>query len=338
LKAFVISNPTKLASVLELLAPARDPKNAYRVKLLAGGQDLFTEMKEHLVEPERLVNLKSIPGLDVVGIQGDTIALNPLVTLERLETQRHINERAVVLSEAAHSVASPQIRSVGTVGGNLNQRPRCLYYRLEEARCLKKGGDVCFSAEGHNRYNAILGGGPSYIVHPSDLAPALIALDAQVHVASVARGLRSMPLEKYYTLPKNSDVTRETVLEPDEILTAVTFDLLPAGARSTYVKFKEKESYDFALAAVALRLDFDGTTVRKARLVLGGVAPIPWRVPAAEAALEGQTFAGGKVDEALAAKVCDLALAGAVPMSDNAFKIPLTKALVLEALTKLARA
>lgn len=330
MKAFILSNPKKIGSALDLLAPARDPKNASKIMPLAGGQDLLTELKEHLVEPDRLVNLKSIPGLDQLAIQGERVELKPLVTIARIESEPKLMERARVFAEAAHSIASPQIRSVGTIGGNLNQRPRCLYYRLEEARCLKKGGTECFSVLGMNRYNAILGGGPSYIVHPSDLAPALIALDAHVHMVSSERGVRSMPLEKYYTLPGDGDIRRETVLKPDELLTGVTFDLPPSGSRSTYVKFKERESYDFALSAVALRLELEGGVVKLARLVLGGVAPIPWRVPAAEAALVGQ-----KIDEATIAKVQNLALAGAEPLSQNAFKIPLTKALVGIALRSL---
>ncbi len=332
MKPFILSNPKKLGAALELLSIARDSKNAAKIMPLAGGQDLLTELKEHLVEPDRLVNLKTIPGLDVIATQGDKVALNPLVTLARIENEPRFQERARVLIEAARSIASPQIRSVGTVGGNLNQRPRCLYYRLEEARCLKKGGTECFSVGGTNRYNAILGGGPSYFVHPSDLAPALIALDAVALMVSTERGMRSMPLEKYYTLPGDGDMSRETVLKPDELLTGITFDLPPPGTRSTYLKFKERETYDFALASVALRLAFDGDVVKDARLVLGGVAPIPWRVPAAEAALVGH-----RIDDATIAKVADLALAGAEPLSQNAFKIPLTKGLVAAALRALAR-
>lgn len=331
MKAFVLQNPRKLGDALNLLAAARDPKNAGRIVPLAGGQDLLTELKEHLLEPDQLVNLKTIPGLDAIRLGGDRVEIQPLVTLARLEAEARLAERARVLVEAAGSIASPQIRSVGTVGGNLNQRPRCAYYRMEEARCLKKGGKECFSVQGSNRWNAILGGGPSYIVHPSDLAPALVALDAEVHLASSARGLRSMPLEKFFTLPAEGDVRRETVLEADELLNAVTLTLPPAGSRSTYLKFKEKESYDFALSAVAARVDLEGGSVRLARIVLGGVAPIPWRVPAAEAVLVGKPL-----DEGTIALAAEAALAGAKPLSDNAFKVPLTKALVVRALRALA--
>lgn len=332
MKAFVLTNPVKLSAALDALAAARDAKNEGKILPLAGGQDLLTEMKEHLVEPDRLVNLKSIPGLDVIATQGDRVALNPLVTLARIESDPSFRERARVLAEAASSIASPQVRSVGTVGGNLNQRPRCPYYRLEEARCLKKGGRECFSVQGHNRTNAILGGGPSYIVHPSDLAPALIALDADVHLVSTQGGARTMPLAAFYKLPSDGDVTRETVLRPDELLTGVTFTLPPVGSRSTYLKFKEKESYDFALAAVAARVEFSGDVVALARLVLGGVAPIPWRVSAAEKALVGRAL-----DETAIAEAAQIALAGAKPLSDNAFKVPLTQALIAQALRGLAR-
>ncbi|MBL8858452.1 MAG: xanthine dehydrogenase family protein subunit M [Planctomycetes bacterium] len=330
MKAFILSNPKSVKDALQLLAVARDSKQAKAIQPLAGGQDLLTEMKEHLAEPDRLVNLKGIAELDYLRNLDGKVQIGALATLARMEKNNLLNEHARVLFEAAHSIASPQIRSVGTIGGNLNQRPRCLYYRLEEANCLKKGGKECFAYSGMNRYNAILGGGPSYIVHPSDLAPALIALDATVFIAG-RTGPREMPLESYYKLPSVGDVRTETVREPDELLLSVSFQLPAPGTRSTYLKFKERESYDFALASVALVLGFDGDVIRHARLVLGGVAPVPWRVRAAEAALVGQ-----KADTQTAEKAAELALAGAVPLSGNAFKIPLTKSLIVRAIRSLA--
>lgn len=330
MKAFVLSTPKTLASALALLEVARDAKNPNLSVPMAGGQDLLTEMKEHLAEPDRVVNLKSIPGLDGLNVAGERVSIGALVTLARLESERALLDKARVLVEAAHSIASPQIRSVGTVGGNLNQRPRCWYYRLEGARCLKKGGTECLSYGGLNKYNAILGGGPSYIVHPSDLAPALVALDAEVKLAS-SSGVRTLALEKFYTLPSDGDVTRETVLRRDEVLTEVTFPTPAANTRSTYIKFKERESYDFALVSVALVLALEGGVIRRARLVLGGVAPIPWRVAAAEAALVGQ-----KPDAAAAKNAADLVLRGAEPLGQNAYKIPLAKALITRAVTSLA--
>ena len=159
------------------------------------------------------------------------------------------------LAEAAHSIATPQIRNLGTVGGNLCQRPRCWYFRLEEVICLKKGGSECYAASGENKYNAIIGGGPSYIVHPSDLAPMLLALGATVTVTGAA-GKRVIPLDKFFTLPSEGNIRRENVLKNDDIITQINVPASPLAAQSTYLKFKERESLDFALAsaAVAVRL------------------------------------------------------------------------------------
>jgi xanthine dehydrogenase YagS FAD-binding subunit len=329
-KAFQLQSPRSLQAALGLLAGIEDGKKGRAAVPMAGGQDLLTEMKEHLAAPDRVVNLKSIPGLDEIEIAGGRVRIGALVTLQQIEEHAELSKVARVLVEAAHSVASPQIRSVGTVGGNLNQRPRCWYYRLEGAKCLKKGGSTCFSYEGLNKYNAILGGGPSHIVHPSDLAPALVALDAEVTLASQS-GTRTVALGKYYTLPADAAVTRETVLRPDEILTEVSFPVPAAGSRSTYVKFKERSSYDFALSAVALVIGSEGGTIRRARLVLGGVAPIPWRAEAAEAALVGKP-----AGEAAGKSAAEIALDDAYPLEQNGYKVPLTKALIARAVRSLA--
>ncbi len=332
MKAFELIQPASLDAALEALPGARDTKARDRVKLLAGGQDLLGELKEHLIEPQTLVNLKSIPGLDAIEHRDDgSLRLGALVTLARIEEDRTLRERFALLAEAAGAVASVQIRNAGTLGGNLCQRPRCWYYRHEQAVCIKKGGSECFAYGGLNKYNAILGGGPSYIVHPSDVAPALVALEAQAVIRG-KRGERQIPLEQFFTLPSEGSVLRENVLTSEEILTHV---IVPAqsGApwRSTYLKFRERGSYDFALSAVALRLSMDGDKVRAARLVLGGVAPIPWRCEKAEKALVGR-----EIDAQTAEFVGKLALEGAEPLEHNAYKILLTQGLITKALRKLA--
>src|SRR5256714_512769 len=236
---------------------------------------------------------------------------------------------SLLQSEAAHSVATPQIRNLGTVGGNLCQRPRCWYYRLEEAVCLKKGGSECFAAKGENKYNAILGGGPSYIVHPSDLAPVLVALGASASVVG-ADGKRTIPLEKFFTLPSEGNIRRENVLANDEIITEIQVPPSAFAARSTYLKFKERDSLDFALASVAAAVELgSGKTVKQARIVLGGVAPIPLRAPKAESYLAGENPSADALAEA-----ARRALEGAEPLAKNAYKIPLTQALVRRALAK----
>jgi xanthine dehydrogenase YagS FAD-binding subunit len=331
MKAFTLITPRTLEQAVGALAENVDASSAPPVRLLAGGQDLLTEMKERLVEPAKLVNLKGVPGLDQIELDAaGACRIGALVTVAALEAHAGVRERMRVLAEAAATVASPQIRNVGTVGGNLCQRPRCWYYRSEHAKCLKKGGDECFSYEGLNKYNAILGGGPSYIVHPSDLAPALVALGAEVVLRS-GKGERALTLEDFYTLPADGNLQQETVLAPDEVLTHVRVPAQPAGARSTWVKFRERGSFDFALSAVALSLRLDGRTVRDARVVLGGVAPVPWRARAAERALEGAAMEAATWEKAAKASV-----EGAEPLGQNGYKIPLTKGLVVRALQSLA--
>jgi len=200
---------------------------------------------------------------------------------------------------------------------------------LEEVVCLKKGGSECYAATGENKYNAIFGGGPSYIVHPSDLAPMLLALGASVSVTG-AEGKRVIPLDKFFTLPSEGSIRRENVLKNDEIITQINVPASSFASHSTYLKFKERESLDFALASVAAAVELGaGKTVSQARLVLGGVAPIPWRVPEAEQFLIGKALNSDVLKE-----TARLALAGAHPLEKNAYKIPLTQTLVRRALAK----
>lgn len=325
---FELARPDSLDETVELLGGADD---ARQVVLLAGGQDLVTEMAEHLVEPELVVDLKTVPGMRELAWDDDGgLTIGALVTLEQLADDAGVRERLAVLAEAAVSIASPQIRSVGTVGGNLNQRPRCWYFRNENAVCLKKGGVACLAAVGRNKYNAILGGGPSYIVHPSDLAPALVALDAEVTLQG-PEGTRRMKVADYFVLPRNGAIRTETARGDDEVLTAVHVPAQPKGLRSTYSKFKERESYDWALSSVALAMAFDGNDVSHVRVVLGGVAPIPWRAPGAE-----RVLTDAAVTEESIAAACDAALFGAQPLAENGYKIPLTKGLLTRALRQLA--
>jgi xanthine dehydrogenase YagS FAD-binding subunit len=330
-KAFEWVSPASVEEAVSLLKSAptsREMDEAARP--LAGGQDLLTTMKDYLTRPVRVVNLKGIRGLDKIEGDGKRgLRVGALVTLAQLEEHAVVRRDFPGLAEAAHSVATQQIRNLGTVGGNLCQRPRCWYYRLEEAVCLKKGGSECFAATGENKYNAILGGGPSYIVHPSDLAPVLVALGASVSVVG-ADGRRRIPLDKFFTLPSEGSIRRENVLKNDEIITEVNIPASPFAARSTYLKFKERESLDFALSAVAAAVEIGGDKrVRQARIVLGGVAPVPWRVPKAEEFLKGKAL-----DAESLAGAARLALEGAEPLSKNAYKIPLTQTLVRRALAK----
>jgi xanthine dehydrogenase YagS FAD-binding subunit len=332
-KPFALVRPATLEEALAQLPAEAAQGGVERVKLLAGGQDLLTELKEHLAGPELVVDLAEVPGLDrIEPAPGGGLAIGALVTLAELEHGPAVRERFAVLAEAAASVASPQIRSQGTVGGNLCQRPRCWYYRNEDAVCLKKGGTECFSYGGLSKYNAILGGGPSYIVHPSDLAPALVALDAEVTLASL-RGERSMPLERFFTLPSEGDVRRENVLLPDELVLRVAVPAPDGPVKSTYLKLRERGSYDFALASAALALRLENGVIRDARIVLGGVAPVPWRSQEAEDAVRGKPM---RLDTWEAA--AEAALADAEPLEDNAYKVPLAKGAIVRAFERLAGA
>jgi xanthine dehydrogenase YagS FAD-binding subunit len=330
MKAFEWASPTTLAEATTLLASTtRNSDEAPQA--IAGGQDLLTSMKDYLVRPSRLVNLKSIRGLDRITSDGKGgLRIGALVTLSQLEDNALVKKSFPGLVDAAHSVATPQIRNLGTVGGNLCQRPRCWYFRLEEAVCLKKGGSECFAAEGENKYNAILGGGPSYFVHPSDLAPMLVAYGASVNITGSA-GKRTVLLEKFFMLPAEGAIKRDNVLQQDEIITEVIVPASPVAANSTYLKFKERESLDFAMSAVAAAVQTGpSTTVKQARIVLGGVAPIPWRVTNAENYLAGKTL----TDEVLR-EAAKLALDGAKPLAKNGYKVPLTQTLVRRALAKV---
>lgn len=332
MKAFEWVSPTSIDDAVKLLntAPPVDDIDA-GPRPMGGGQDLLTTMKDYITRPTRVVNLKNIRGLDrIEGNARKGLKIGALVTLAQLEEHAEVRRNFPGLAEAAHSIATQQIRNLGTVGGNLCQRPRCWYYRLEEVVCLKKGGSECYAAKGENKYNAILGGGPSYIVHPSDLAPMLLALGASVNVVG-ADGKRPIALDKFFTLPAEGNIRRENVLKNEEIITEIMVPASSLAVSSTYLKFKERESLDFALASVAAAVEVGpGKSVKQARIVLGGVAPIPWRVPKAEAFLIGK-----KLDAAVLAEAAQLALDGAKPLEKNAYKIPLTQTLVRRALARV---
>ncbi|HEU4767915.1 MAG TPA: xanthine dehydrogenase family protein subunit M [Pyrinomonadaceae bacterium] len=331
MKSFEWTNPTTINEAVRLLnvTAAADIDEAPRP--LAGGQDLLTTMKDYTSRPTRIVNLKNIRGLNRITLNARGLSIGALVTLTELEEHAGVRKSFPGLAEAAHSIATSQIRNLGTVGGNLCQRPRCWYFRLEEVNCLKKGGSECYAATGENKYNAILGGGPSWIVHPSDLAPMLLALGARVDVTG-SGGKRVIPLDKFFTLPTEGNIRRENVLQNDEIITEIFVPASPLAAHSTYLKFKERESLDFALASVAAAVQLGpNRVVRAARIVLGGVAPIPWRVPAAETFVTGKTLSADVLAEA-----GKIALSEAQPLEKNAYKVPLTQTLVRRALAKAA--
>jgi xanthine dehydrogenase YagS FAD-binding subunit len=297
--------------------------------LKAGGIDLLDHLKEHLDEPQRLVDLKGLPQLNGVTVGGDgSLEIGPLVTLAKVAAHPVIRATHAALARACGEAASPQIRNVATIGGNLLQRPRCWYYRLASYRCLKKGGDICFAVGGENRYHTIFGDGACNAPHPSNAAMGLTALGASL-VFQSSRGMRTLPAEQFFTIP-DQDPRRENAGDPNEILIAISLPAAP-GLRSTYASVREKAAFDWPLVSNAVALRVEGDIVREARIVLGAVATVPLRSAAAEQALSGR-----RLDDAAAEAAANAAVASAQPLSENGYKVELLKVLLRRTLRSLA--
>lgn len=322
MKSLTNANPRSVQEAVKLLGQSQ---NAVAV---GGGSDLLGMVKERLVTPDALVNLKAIRGLDRVEPQGGKVKIGGLITLDALSQDATIRGRYAVLAQAAESVGTPQIRNAGTLAGNICQRPWCWYFR-NGFPCLKNGGNICYSASGENQLHAIFGGGPSYIVHPSDTAPALVALEASFHIAGPS-GERVMPAAEFFQLPR-VDAARENVLQKDEVLVAVELPAAKRGTRGVYHKVMDREAWTHAVVSAAVVLEIEQQKCRSARIVLGGVAPIPWRLPKVEALL-----AGHRITPELAAKAGEAAIEGARPLAKNRYKVALTKAVVTRTLLMAA--
>jgi xanthine dehydrogenase YagS FAD-binding subunit len=315
MKTFSNVNPKSVPEAVKLLG-----QSGKSTAVVGGGSDLLGMVKERLIQPDVLVNLKSIPNLDRITEQGGEVRIGGLTTLATISQDPIIRMRYKVLADAAGSVGTPQIRNAGTIAGNVAQRPWCWYFR-NGFPCFKNGGKTCFSISGENEFHAIFGGGPSYIVHPSDTAPALVALDAKFRIAGPT-GERTIAAADFFT-PPSKDPSRENVLAYDDVLVGVHLPAAPKGMRSSYHKELDRESWTHAIVSVAVALEMERDTCKKARVVLGGVAPIPWRLPKVEAML-----AGKKITPELAAEAGAAAIEGAQPLAKNKYKLPLTRAVV----------
>ena len=325
MRPFAFVEPNSLDEVIRLLAAG--PGHA---RLIAGGSDLLGELKDEVVAYERLVSLAGLEELRQIREEGRGVRLGALVTVAQLEYDPRLQGPYRILAEAARSVATPEIRNQGTLGGNLCQRPRCFYYRNALTPCLKKGGADCPALESpYQAYLSIMGGHGCYSVHASDLAPPLMALGAQVALAGPS-GERVLPLEQFFAGPEQ-DVRRENVLADDEVLTAVTLPAVWPGWQGTYLKARERTAGDFPVVSVAVGYTLEDNLIRQVRLVLGGVAPVPWRSPAAEAMLEGQ-----HPSPELTARAAAAALANVQPLSHNAFKVEIGRASVARAIMAVA--
>ncbi len=281
------SGATTVAAAMIAPTGGRTSQDAVVVK--AGGIDLLDLMKEGLLQPRRIVNLRGIPGLDRIVEQTDgSVRIGAMVTLANLASHPVIIQRYAALADVARTSASPQIRNVATLGGNLLQRPRCWYFRSARHHCVRKGGEVCFAFGGENQYHAVFDHEGCAIVHPSTSATALVALGAGVELISADNSRRVVPLEEFFLLPA-TDITHENNLKPGEILSAVVLPKLAPSARSVHLKQGEKDSFDWPIADVAALLDRDPAGLcRKVSIVLGAAAPVPHRAKAAEAALIGK--------------------------------------------------
>lgn len=323
MQPFALIRPQSLAA-----ARMRVQEHPQERVFRAGGIDLIDRMKEGIEAPAELVELAGLTdevGTRMRGLQAGAggLEIGALVTLAQIEAAEvAAGHRA--LQQAAGSAATPGIRNVATVGGNLLQRPRCWYYRAADLVCLKKGGSACLAVAGENKYHAILGGGPSFIVHPSTLACALVALDAKVEV--VGEAARTIAISELFVGPK-TDPKREHSLASGEVLVRVLVPAAGGDRRSEYAAVKEKQSHDWPLAEVAVSLSLEAGVMKDVRVVLGHVAPTPWRSAEAEAALDGKA-----PDAALFASAAAAALAPARPLKHNAYKVALAQGLLRETL------
>jgi xanthine dehydrogenase YagS FAD-binding subunit len=319
--AFSYARPRSLAEALRMLRQG--------AIALAGGTDLIGLMKDGLTRPDSLVDLTGIEGLRGWSHpKGRGLRIGALTPLVELETSDALAKTIPILRESLRDAATVQLRTMGTVGGNLLQRNRCWYFRDEGTVCWLKGGNRCFAIDGENRYHAIIGARECVIVSPSDLVPALLAYDAEIAVAS-SRGTRRMKLADLFITPRGRE-RREHALRPGELITEVRVPEAALARRGTYLKAMDRKAWSFALVSVAAAARIERGVARDVRLILGGVAPVPWRVIAAERGLEGSAL-----DEAACSDAAERLLGGATPLRDNGYKVALARELVRRALRSL---
>jgi len=321
MKSFELYEPTSVQQAVGILA-----KQGNKAKPLAGGSDLVAGVMKDWVEgpgmplPDALVDLTTIRQLHGIKVDKTGATIGATTTLTEIVESKELGEQFPLLTEPAHSIASPLIRNFGTLGGNLNQRPRCWFMRGPDFHCYKKGGDFCYSVSGDNRYHAIIGGELCYIVHPSDTATALLALNAKAKIAGPS-GERTVPFDDYFTGPR-VDVLRENILKPGELLTEVFIPAPAPGTKQAWAKLKNRQVYDFAVVAVAAAFTVENGNWKDGRVVLGGVAPVPYRATVIEDQLKGKNIKSSIKQAAAAIRTV------ARPMSQNAYKVDVTQSMV----------
>jgi xanthine dehydrogenase YagS FAD-binding subunit len=300
--------------------------NNEEARIIAGGVDLMTLMKNSVIMPQLVVNIKTIPKLAYIAETAYGLRLGPLTTITSIETSPVIRNRYGLLTESAHSVAAPTVRNMATIAGNLCQEVRCWYYRRSPITgtsffCYRKGGERCYAASGENKYHAIIGNKKCRAVCPSDMATALLALDARLKIVGPA-GERIISLEEFYSPLGNT-------LRLGEMITEIHVPAPKPSTSQQYLKFRERKAVDFAITSVAAMVTSEDAVVTNARIVLGGVTSVPFRALKAEEMLRGEV-----ITESLAEKAGMLALSEARPLSKNTYKIPISKALVARAILK----
>ncbi|MDQ3411197.1 MAG: FAD binding domain-containing protein [Chloroflexota bacterium] len=320
------SSPAAIDQALTMIG---SPGNG-EVRPLAGGTDLLTLMKADITSPSTLVDITRISELDdEIRERSGGVEIGTLTTLSQLEASPLINERYSALAEAVAVAATPQLRNMATIGGNLLQRPRCWYFRHPHIDCWLKGGETCPARTGENQLHALFGAEPCVAVHPSDLATALVALAAEVRLRGPGRE-RTLAIDDFFAAP-TAERRTETVIDDDELIVSIRLPAATPGTTSTYVKAMDRKVWAFAVVGVAAALRLDGSRTEAARLVLGGVAPVPYRARAAEDAL-----IGAKISDEVIRQAAALAVAGATPLSQNGYKVPLAEVLIRRALGSLA--
>ncbi len=323
MKNFKYSQPQTLQEASGILI-----KNSTISVPFSGGTDVLGLLKDDIITPEIIVNLKKIQGLNTIKYSpGKGLEIGALVTLTDIAEHPVIQNKYTILSDAAKEVATPQFRNVGTLGGNICQRPRCFYFR-GDFHCLRKGGDICYAADGNNKYHCILGGGPCFIVHPSDTAVALLALNAKVSIFSNDK-MKQIPLSEFFVLPEKNH-TKENILESGEIIEKIIIPDLPSNTKSTYIKFKERHVWDFAVVSVGSVILKNSAGIKSGSIAFGGVAPIPWQNEIVNKKLSGLTIN----DDSLS-KLADEMFKNAYALEMNSYKIPLAKNLMKRILTDL---
>lgn len=320
---FKYYNPSDIKNAYKKLADSKSESIIY-----AGGTDILGLIKNYIISPDTVVNIKNLENFNFISHSDSAgLRIGAATKVADIAANPVIKEKFTCLAEAAKAVASPQLRNMGTIGGNLCQRPRCWYFR-GEFNCLRKNGDICYAYDGENKFHCITGGGPCYIVHPSDIAVALTALDAELVIFN-GKSDRNVKISDFFILPE-TDYLKENILEKGEIIKEIFVPSPPKGTKSTYIKAMERDVWDFAVVSVAAVISKSGDKAENGKIAFGGIAPVPWQDKILNAGLKDLA-----ADENEFSKLTDKILPDADPLEKNGYKVVLSKNLVKKSLRKI---